>query len=73
MAGVKKYKTKKEKKAMRDKRNQYDAKYKKEHYKRFEIKVKIEEEADIIAHLEGITNRNEYIKNLIQKDIEENK
>lgn len=73
MAGVKKYKTKKEKKALMKHHSEYNTKFIKENYRRFEIKLKLEEEADIIAYLEGVANRNEYIKNLILKDIEENK
>ena len=73
MAGVKKYKTKKQIALAEAKRKKYKSEYNtafiKEHYKRIEVKLKIEEDADIIEHLESIESVNAYIKELIRKDM----
>lgn len=72
MAGVVKYKTKKEKKLQRKRINAYNTKFVKETYKRFEVKCRLEDEIDIIEYLMAKENRTDYIKELIRRDMESN-
>ena len=48
---------------------EYTANYTKNNYKRYEFKVRLDN-TKIINHLASITNVNQYIQNLIIKDIE---
>lgn len=47
-------------------------KYIKEHTTRYTIQCNNETDADIIEFLEGVENRNAYIKALIRKEIKKN-
>lgn len=49
------------------------ARYVAKTYKRVTIKLRKDRDIDIINHLETIENINQYIKDLITKDIENNK
>lgn len=49
------------------------ARYVAKTYKRVTIKLRKDRDMDIINHLETIENINQYIKDLITKDIENNK
>lgn len=48
-------------------------KWKKENTKQIKFNFNVHTEADIIAKLESVDNKIEYVRNLIRKDIEENK
>lgn len=50
--------------------NRYIAKFKKENYKRIEILIKKDDE-ELIEHLSKQANRNQYIIELIRKDIKD--
>lgn len=50
-------------------RSEYITKYIKNNIRRFEIKLSKKTENDIIAHLQAQPNVNQYIKELIIKDI----
>ena len=47
--------------------SEYINQYKKDHYKRISLQLNVESDADIIAILDNVPNKNEYIKNLIRK------
>ena len=49
--------------------NKFVYKYAKSHYKRYELRFRIDEDKAIIAKLESETNKNAYIKKLILDDI----
>lgn len=49
------------------------ARYVAKTYKRVTIKLRKDRDIDIINHLESVENINQYIKDLISKDIENNK
>ena len=49
------------------------ARYVAKTYKRVTIKLRKDRDMDIINHLESVKNINQYIKDLILKDIENNK
>lgn len=49
------------------------ARYVAKTYKRVTIKLRKDRDMDIINHLESVENINQYIKDLITKDIENNK
>lgn len=51
----------------------YHAKWLKETKKRFEIRVDVKKESDIIEYLASKNNFQSYIKELIRKDIKETK
>ena len=51
----------------------YKVKLIKESYKRFEIKIRLDDEADMIEHLLATGNVQAYIKGLIRADMEKNK
>ena len=51
------------------KKQDYDNKYIREHYKGYLIRLSCENEQDIIEHLDQQENKNEYIKSLIQADM----
>ena len=68
-ANERKVKTIKAKEKRFDK-SQYDANYKKQKTKRIPLELNREHDADIINHLERISNRNGYIKRLIREDME---
>ena len=61
-----------EKKALeqKNKKNAYHTQLVKETYKRFEIRIKLDDEADIIEHLLATGNVQAYIKGLIRADME---
>ena len=50
----------------------YHAKWLKESKKRFEIRVDVKKESDIIEYLASKDNFQSYIKELIRKDMESN-
>lgn len=65
--------TKAQEKALQEqkkKRYVYRAKHMKEHYKRFEIRARLEYDQDIIEHLNTKESVNAYLKDLIRKDME---
>ena len=49
------------------------ARYVAKTYKRVTIKLRKDRDLEIINHLENVKNINQYIKDLILKDIENNK
>lgn len=49
------------------------ARYVAKTYKRVTIKLRKDRDLEIINHLESVENINQYIKDLITKDIENNK
>lgn len=49
------------------------ARYVAKTYKRVTIKLRKDRDLEIINHLESVKNINQYIKDLITKDIENNK
>ena len=51
------------------KKQDYDNKYIREHYKGFLIRLSCESEQDIIEHLDRIESKNTYIKDLIVTDM----
>lgn len=51
------------------KKQDYDNKYIREHYKGYLIRLSCESEQDIIEHLDRIENKNTYIKDLIVTDM----
>ena len=52
---------------------EYDAKYKKENERQYILHVNKNTNADIIAKLDSVPNKQKYIFDLIKKDIEDNK
>ena len=48
----------------------YQVKLIRENYKRFEIKIRLDDEADMITHLLATGNVQAYIKGLIRADME---
>lgn len=50
------------------KKQDYDNKYIREHYKHYGLRLSIENEKDIIDYLDRQKNKNEYIKQLIVAD-----
>lgn len=52
---------------------EYDAKYKKENERQYIIHINKKTNADIIAKLDSVPNKQKYIFDLIRKDIEDNK
>lgn len=53
-------------------KSEYTIAHTKNTYKRFEIRVRMDNEQDMIEHLESIESVNAYIKELIRKDMENN-
>lgn len=51
------------------KKQDYDNKYVKEHYKPYYLRLSFEKEAEIINHLDRQQNKNEYLKQLIVNDM----
>lgn len=52
-----------------DAKRKADAKYDRTHTKGYYLKLNIGTDADIIAHLDGMTGRQTYIKELIRADM----
>ena len=50
----------------------YIADYARKHYKRVELKIRLDE-TDVINKLDSVESKNAYILNLIKKDIQEKK
>lgn len=48
----------------------YDNKYRKEHYKNYCFRMIIEKDQDLMEYYEQIPKKNEYIKALIKADME---
>ena len=57
----------------RQARSEAVIKHVKKFYRRFDFKVHIEKDADIVAYLESKENKQAYIKELIRRDMEESK
>lgn len=60
---------------MQDNRTEYIREYNKETYKTVKVYIREEEYPEVIEHMKrrGYTKLSGYIKDLIQKDMEENK
>ena len=53
----------------KERKQAYIKRYIKEHYKLVTTKVCIEKDADILAKLDSVPNKSEYIKSLIRADL----
>ena len=51
----------------------YNEIYNKKNYKRYELKINVNTQKNIIDVLDSVKNRTAYICDLIEKDIEKNK
>lgn len=52
--------------------NEYSSNYKKKNYRIFGLQVNAKTCADVVAKLESVPNKTEYIVSLIRADIERN-
>ena len=41
----------------------------KDRYKRYEVKINVEDNPDIVEHMEAQANKNQYLMDLIKKDL----
>ena len=51
------------------KKQDYNNKFVRENYKHYYLRIRYDKDKELIAHLENLPNKNEYIRNLIAKDI----
>lgn len=63
---MKKYHTEKERRLAISRSNE---KYRKKHMKRIAFYLRNEEDADVIAKLESVSNKVDYIRSLIREDM----
>lgn len=54
-------------------KNKYDAEYKKKYLRRYTLSLNMNTDSAMISHLDGIEQYSKYIKNLVQKDMEDKK